>query len=338
MRINVSASIAALVVMVAALVAGPLPSEPSTAALPAVVGGAECAVQGGNGFCSIYATLPVDTDGTRDPVTGFTPGPVVCAKKSFGPSGGYNTIDCQYGSLWWSNSRQCYVGHDAVQDPPPAGADPNGAWYSCNILMGAGGNTCDINEAGDPIPCMYTRPGESFFSATSPPGIFVVNPELAAEAFVAGFPLNAITIGLAPDPGVANSRTYVGVPVWMWADNPTPDTFGPYTETGTVGGLNITATATVTSLLWTMGDGTTVACATGGTPYQASLGFADSPNCGHRYSQTSASQPGGRFPITATSQWDVVWAIGDIGGTINVTTVAETSVEVRELQSVNVGN
>lgn len=338
MRIKTFAAVPALIAIVVALIVAPVSPLSSVAAVPTVVGGAECAVDSANGICSIYATLPVDSDGTRDPVTGFTPGPVVCAKKMYGDNTGYEKVDCQYFGTWWSNSRQCYVDQDTGQTDPPAGADPAGAWYRCLIRAGAGGNVCTVDEEGNPVPCMYLRFRERFFSATSPPGIRVVNPELVAEAFVADFPLNAITIGLAPDPAVANSRTYVGVPVWMWADNPTPDTFGPYTETGTLGGLDITATATVTSLLWTMGDGTTVACATGGTPYQPSLGFADSPNCGHRYSQTSASQPGGKFPITATSQWDVVWAIGDIGGTINVTTVAETSVEVRELQSVNVGN
>jgi hypothetical protein len=341
MRVRLPAALAVLVALVLAPILVPVTASlPATAALArAETGGAVCLRDNpASGTCLLYGSVPVDTEGTRDPVTGFTPGPRVCAEKNYGVDTGYATIDCEISGMWWSNSRQCYVQYDPVQSAPPPSADPAGAWYDCYMLAGGGGNNCDIGDDGNPTYCEYFRFKEAFFSATSPPGIRVMAPGQAAAIFAATFPLNAITIGLAPDPGVANSRTYVGVPVWMWAENPTPDTFGPYTESGTVGGLNITATATVTSLLWTMGDGSTVACATGGTPYDPGLGFTDSPNCGHRYSQTSAGQPGNRFPITATSQWDIVWSVGEVGGTINVTTVAESSVEVRELQSVNVGN
>jgi len=32
------------------------------------------------------------------------------------------------------------------------------------------------------------------------------------------------------------------------------------------------------------------------------------------------------------------WAVGDVTGTLNTTRTANTAVEIRELQSVNVGN
>jgi hypothetical protein len=337
MRIRALVALPALIALVCALVVAPLSVQPSVAGVPTIIGGAECVKYNAANVCTIVATVPVDTEGTRDPVTGFTPAPPVCAERS--ATGEYKVIPCEFMGGWWSNSRQCYVKYGAVQGAPLISPDPAGAWYDCLDAVEALGLQCtDEQIAADPRVCDYLRFRDRFFSLYSPPGITVMAPGQAAAIFAASFPLNPITIGLAPDPNVDGSRSYVGVPVWMWAENPTPDTFGPYTESGTVGGLNITATATVTSLLWTMGDGSTVACATGGTPYDPGLGFTDSPNCGHRYSQTSASQPGNRFPITATSQWDVVWAVGEVGGTINVTTVAESSVEVRELQSVNVGN
>jgi hypothetical protein len=337
MRVRFATALTVLFALVLAPILVPVTATPSAtaASVRAATGDAGCTTTSpSTELCTVYAYIPADTEGTRDPVTGFTPPPPVCVERS--AAGVNDVIPCEYQGGWWSNSRQCYVKYGAVQGAPLISPDAAGAWYDC-MDAGSAGMGCwrEVREAG---LCEELRFRERFFSVTSPPGIRVMAPGQAAAIFAATFPLNAITIGLAPDPGVANSRTYVGVPVWMWAENPTPDTFGPYTESGTVGGLNITATATVTSLLWTMGDGSTVACATGGTPYDPGLGFTDSPNCGHRYSHTSAGQPGGRFPITATSQWDIVWAVGEAGGTINVTTVAESSVEVRELQSVNVGN
>ncbi|MEV5646541.1 hypothetical protein AB0L67_42035 [Streptomyces flaveolus] len=42
----------------------------------------------------------------------------------------------------------------------------------------------------------------------------------------------------------------------------------------------MTATAKVTLIRWTMGDGATVTCAGPGTPYRGSKEMADSPDCG----------------------------------------------------------
>jgi hypothetical protein len=337
MRLRALAAFPLIAALVSALVVGPAMAQSAGAAdpvpAPAPTGWAGCEKSGGAvALCDIGGELPGDAGGARNPATGFTPPPLVCVAQSESSS---RVIECEYEGGWWSNSRQCYVKYGALQGAPLISPDPAGAWYDCLTAGSQSGCWKEVRDAG---LCEGLRLRERFFSLTSPPGITVMAPGQAAAIFAASFPLNAITIGLAPDPELANSRTYVGVPAWMWAKNPTPDTFGPYTESGTVGGLNITATATVTSLLWTMGDGSTVACATGGTPYDPGLGFIDSPNCGHRYSQTSVGQQGSRFPITATSQWDIVWAVGGVGGTINVTTVAESSVEVRELQSVNVGN
>ena len=337
MSVRFASAVALLTALVLAPILIPL-SGPAPAAGASVraAAGADCVkTDDTTQECTLWAFIPADTEGTRDPVTGFTPAPPVCVRAIGAVLTENRVINCTREGAWWSNSRQCYVKYGVVQVPLSL-PDPAGAWYDC-MVPGSAGMECWA-EVRDEGLCEGLRFRERFFSVPTPPGITVMAPGQAAAIFAATFPLNAINIGLAPDPTVALSRSYVGVPVWMWAADPTPDTFGPYTESGEIGGLDITATATVSSLLWTMGDGTTVACATGGTPYEPSLGFADSPNCGHRYSQTSTSQPGGRFPITATSQWDITWTVGAQTGVINVTTVSESSVEIRELQSVNVGN
>jgi hypothetical protein len=261
-------------------------------------------------------------DPAMDLSTGLTPAPKTCV---FGSErvGEYQELPC-YDDIsgWWSNAWQCYFEpQEAPEDEnPPAGALPTGGWYTCAL-----------------VPCIDYCWDAVWFN-NPPPGITQLTPAAAAYQLLETIPLAPIEIGLAPDPLAAGSRSYVGVPVWMWADEPAPLTVGPYAVDETLGEINITATAHVTSIIWTMGDGSTVACATAGTPYQPSLGFAESPNCGHRYATVSTDQPNGRFPITATSQWTMDWAVGDVTGSLNTTRTANTSVEIRELQSVNVGN
>ena len=148
------------------------------------------------------------------------------------------------------------------------------------------------------------------------------------------FQIRGVEIGFAPDPNIPGAQSYVGVPIWMWVNNPQPLTFGPYTETATLGGVTITATARVTSILWNMGDGQTVACGNAGTPFVVAYGAVDSPTCGYRYSQTSDDQPAGRYTVTATSQWSVTWNGGGQGGTIPLTATSQSTVEIGELQSV----
>jgi hypothetical protein len=285
---------------------------------PPVTGGC---VEGGQGAICGGKVDANPGDPGRDPSTGMTPAPQVCV---FGFDAiGYETLPCVDDVVgWWSNADQCYY---SPQEAPgnaqkPAGALETGSWYRCAMYK------CR-NFCWNPIWLNFP-----------PPGIVQITPGAAAYQLLETIPLAPITIGLAPDPNVAGSRSYVGVPIWMWAAAPTPETYGPYAVTETLGGITITATARVTSIIWTMGDGSTVACATAGTPYQANLGFAESPNCGHRYSTVSTGQLGGRFPVTATSQWTMDWAVGATTGTLETTRVAESSVEVRELQSVNVGD
>lgn len=270
----------------------------------------------------------VDPPHNPDPETGFTPGASLCLYEK--PGVGNIEIPCTNGpGTYWSNNRQCYVSVSEVQSPPPPGGDPGGAWYNCDPYTGPG--------ACDPATEICRDPwGVTFWSNTPPPGITTLTPQQAAWRLVQSFQIRGIDIGFAPDPGVPGSRSYVGVPIWMWVDEPQPLTFGPYTETATLGGVTITATARVTSILWNMGDGRTVACAGAGTEFLVQYGAVDSPTCGHRYAQTSKDQPGGRYTVTATSQWQVTWNGGGVSGTIPLTAQSQTTVQINELQSVNV--
>jgi hypothetical protein len=205
--------------------------------------------------------------------------------------------------------------------PVPPGFNADAGYYFCNSPLG--------------VPR-----GGLFWSNTVPPGLKVLTPGAAAAQLISTFQLRGIDIGMAPEvnPAWGHRRSYVGIPIWLWVENPQPLTWGPYSQTATLGGQTITATAKVTSLRWSMGDGSVKVCGTTGTPYTSGYGVTDSPTCGYRYHSTSASQPGDRYTVTATSQWVVTWtSASGASGTVNVTTTSSVPLEVNELQTVNVG-
>lgn len=240
----------------------------------------------------------------------------------------YGIIDCGGPTSYWSNVRQCYVYmKDGVWPARPPGVSQEAGYYGCIMFQAGTGGSPNL-------------PGETnFWSETVPPGLQVLTPGRAAAMLIATFQLRGVDIGMAPqvNPAWGHRRSYVGIPVWLWVDNPQPLTWGPYTETATLGGQTITATAQVTGIRWNMGDGREVVCGSPGTAYSAGYGLSDSPTCGHRYDRTSQNQPGDRYTVTATSQWTVTWtSLAGANGTINLTTSSSTQLEINEIQSVNV--
>ncbi|MCX5261813.1 ATP/GTP-binding protein [Streptomyces canus] len=162
-----------------------------------------------------------------------------------------------------------------------------------------------------------------------PPEQEAVDPAVLAQRAV-----DSMTL-LGPDiasPRAAGKYT-VGVPMWMWV-NQSATTYGPNTATASAGGVTVTATAKVSKIVWTMGDGASVTCNGPGTPYQASEGMAESPTCGHVYAKTSAGAEDGKFPVTATSTWTIDWQGGGQAG--QLTEIRQTNVQVAigELQVV----
>lgn len=247
---------------------------------------------------------------------GFTPGTPRCWSAAR-----QDEVPCSVSYLddnYWSNGRQCYVTLATAmnQDPTnrPGGGSADGAWYVCYVLTGATGT--DTMASG------------IFWSNTPPAGITSYSPAQAARIIISRFQLRGIEIGRTP---VGGDKTYIGLPVWLWANNPQPLNYGPYTETVTIGGQTITATAQVSSVHWNMGDGTRFSCGAG-TPYQDAYGISPSPTCDHTYTRT------GDYTITAESHWIVMWSGGGASGQISVITSSTAPLEIGELQSVNVPN
>jgi hypothetical protein len=125
----------------------------------------------------------------------------------------------------------------------------------------------------------------------------------------------------------------VNLPTWMWLSSG----WGQMSATASVPGVSVTAVATPTSVSWSMGDGSTVTCTGAGTPFRPGTDpKAPSPDCGHTYHASSASQAGQAFPVTATVHWTVTWAGAGQGGTFpDMTTTGNAAFRVAESQALN---
>lgn len=243
----------------------------------------------------------------------------------------YVIIDCGGDTTYWSNDRQCYVFMvDGAWPERPAYVNQEAGYYGCIMFEGNPGG-------GGP-----GLPGETnFWSNTVPPGLKVLTPGAAAAQLIATFQLRGIDIGMAPqvNPEWGHRRSYVGVPIWLWVENPEPLTWGPYSETATLGGQTITATAKVSGIRWDMGNGQSKVCGSVGTVFTVGYGLTDSPTCGYRYERTSEDQPGDRYTVTAVSMWAVTWTSATgASGTVNIELTSSEQLEVNELQSVIVKN
>nr|WP_107905383.1 ATP/GTP-binding protein [Streptomyces chartreusis] len=160
----------------------------------------------------------------------------------------------------------------------------------------------------------------------------VVDPAVLAQQAVDKMKLAGPDIASPQGAG----RYVVGMPMWMWVDE-SPTAFGPNSASASAGGVTVTATAKVTKIDWSMGDGSTVTCAGPGTKYTASYGKQESPTCGHTYDRVSASKPAGRYAVTATSTWAINWQVAGGGGeTGQLTETRQTTAQVAigELQVV----
>jgi hypothetical protein len=121
----------------------------------------------------------------------------------------------------------------------------------------------------------------------------------------------------------------------MWLAQVNERTWGPVSRTASIPGLSVTATAKVSRVLWSMGDGGQVACATPGTPFDPAGGVQPSPDCGYQYERISASQPNGRYTVTARAEWTVTWrsTLGETG-TISLPLSSSVSIKIGELRPV----
>lgn len=269
------------------------------------------------------STPPENSKASNVSQGGSAPSKPVCRDQG-------RVIPCVKDGAWWSASNSCYV---SAVDPPPAKSDParegnkGGAIYSCVGRRSGGGSVAD--NAGD---VRVVGPQNLFWSATPPGGgppaaAGLPNARTLADQAVARMKMRAPKIGIAPD-DAPGSVGLVGLPVWMWVEDPGSHTMGPITKKASSGGHTVTATAKVTKLTWDMDDGTRVSCTGKGTEYDVSFGIVDSPDCGHRYTQM------GTYDVTVTATWSIEWSGLGQSGTIPMELERSTTIRIGEAQAV----
>ncbi|MEU4361765.1 hypothetical protein [Promicromonospora sp. NPDC023987] len=237
-----------------------------------------------------------------------------------GTDGGHSGGDVGDGSGGGSDPRMTIDGQNCLYvglaDPQPPKDRPIWDGHDDGAIHTA---LCGANQRFGPT--IDTQ----FWAAEAPEAPEPPDPAELAEQARAQMDLRAIDIGIVPEdkPG---SIGIVGMPQWMWVENPGEHTMGPITETATAGNFSVTATARVDKIMWNMGDGTTVTCVGSGTPYEDKYDIADSPDCGHRYTRQ------GEYNVTAISYWTLQWrGIGDVG-TIEFTLEDSTDIVMGEAQ------
>lgn len=220
-------------------------------------------------------------------------------------------MPCEDGRSRWSNDQGCYV---SLADPQPPKTDPvweghsDGAIYECY--------SPDLVGTRLTVQWAPTAP----IGAVAPP-----DPRVLAQRAVAAMELRAIRIGIVPEarPG---SVGVIGLPTWMWVDEPSRNTWGPITRSASAGGFRVSATARVSRVVWAMGDGSTVVCFGRGTRYEDVFGRRSSPDCGHTYTRQ------GTYTVRATSYWVVDWAGIGQTGTIPLAFSESTVITMGEVQ------
>lgn len=187
---------------------------------------------------------------------------------------------------YWNAAHYCYA---VPMSPPPLLGDPlwqrhtTGAIYQCLGGQGAG----------------------IFWSPKAPPG----PPPAALLAQIAATRLHPPTMTAASNGGPSHT-TYVGIPTWLylargqWHATASPPAAVP--------GESVTATATPTSVSWSMGNGSSTSCNGPGAPFNSA--DPNHPPCGYTYRVDSSRQPqtgqsvnDRYFTVRGTVTWQITW-------------------------------
>jgi hypothetical protein len=264
------------------------------------------------GACILYVESDDDDNGTVDPVSNddSTGGETVeCTD-------GGQVVPCTWDGGIWSSENGCYITPAAADIPP-------------------GSPLWEGHTDGAVYPCYNPRTFyNTFVWLADPPtgGPAPPDPEDLAEQALALMNLHMFELGITPKPG-PQYMGYVGLPTWLWVADQSPNTWGPISRSVSAGGITVTATAKVDRVVWEMGDGQTVTCDSAGTPYRPAYGDSDSPDCGYRYTRSSADQPHNAYTVTATAYWVVNWSGAGASGQIPLDFTDSAQIRIGEAQA-----
>ena len=210
--------------------------------------------------------------------------------------------------------------------PPPPGATVPGGWYVDLCAVGS--------VQGMSTGVQWFATGQ--VPGTPPPDPATVGAQAASELRLPG-----------PAPSESpTGRGYVNLAEWLWISSSIWHPFTTTAQACTAGGCaTATATATPAYVTWNTGDGSSLTCNGPGAVYNPALpANGQTTACSHTYTETSAGLPAqdgnpadGAFTVTATVTWTVQWTgpDGSAGPLPSLTTQAQTSLEVAQIESVN---
>jgi len=244
---------------------------------------------------------------------GYCPGSETALTSS--PSRDETTGTATSGAPDLDTTDQISIGSGECQwkyvEPPPAAGDPR--WAGNDPSTGS----VITNSCNGPIEYRFL-PGPNPAAPPPPP-----DPAVLAQQAYSELVIPQPAIGAGPD----RTKLAVSLWTWLWVDNP-----GQLSVTVAAGGVSVTATATLATVSWTLGEPATqsdtyqpgspatITCQGAGTAPPASYDWKAQPPCGYKYHWRSLKERTGgtgTWPITATTNWTVTWQsnTGVTGGT-----------------------
>jgi hypothetical protein len=222
----------------------------------------------------------------------------------------------------WTPSMNSWCQRAASQPPksdPVWSGNSDGYIYECT------------RPTGELIP----DPGQRYYrwlpdTEATPP-----DPEELAKEILASLKLDAPDMGMFPKGDSKEHMGLVGWHMWLWSEVGEENQWGPVSASRSEAGITVTLTAEVDEVVWEMGDGGSVTCGKGKAWSSARTNGGQnvaSPECGYVYEAM------GRYTVTITAHWDVVWSGGGESGTMSLDVTREAPMRVGEIQSVIVAN
>jgi hypothetical protein len=246
-------------------------------------------------------------------------------------SEGPEFVECDGGDKgWYSASYDCYftTAHEGAQGIDPldervvyplgAARGDDGAVYFARCYF-----EHYIAEAG------WTGGAYWFLPPSEEPG--------PTEDPTAGLIVEALdqlllrgpAIGTAPP---AEGAALVRLPVWLWNETDEQN-WGTRTAQASAASITAQASAVAIEIIWDLGDGSQLECDEG-VAWARGMDTLNPP-CGHTYLRSSRHEPDGRYPITATTTWQVEWSVDGpsaASGTVTLHPESTTTLQVDEVQ------
>lgn len=212
--------------------------------------------------------------------------------------------------------------------PGPPAADPR--WGGADPAT----NTMIYSNCNGPTRFAVAANGAAIGGAVvAPPP---PDPAQLAQEAIGQLRVPQPHINLGPNPNEIAVNFYT----WLWVDYSPP-----ITKTVTAGPVSVTATATFSSVVWSMGEPLSldgggvgsVTCEGMGVAPSSNANFNEPPPCGYMFKYRSLQERTngvGQWPVSATATWSVTWAAstGQTGAD-SLSANSTTNVEVGEYRT-----